>query len=247
MSEEYNPFKLQLDTPLRADEIEFRIQSINKGGYATILAYKTARTDAKRLTDVFGGLGWQKSYSRDNKNCTISVWDDERKHWVSKENTGTESNTEQQKGLASDSFKRAGFDWRIGAELYDYPIISIKLNPDEVDLTAQPRPKQTWNLKLKEWKWYNEFDDGLLTMLLAKDEKGNHRFSYKIEMPKFRFKKGEKDEVLARTFQALSDGDEVAIRSIMHEFDSPESQMAYFSLFNSRERSSIKAYLNDDK
>ena len=65
--------------------------------------------------------------------------------------------------------------------------------------------------------------------------------------PKFRFAKGEKDEVLSKVLQALSDGDGVAIASVLHEYDSPESKMAVWGLFKSNERSAIKAMLSDDK
>lgn len=65
--------------------------------------------------------------------------------------------------------------------------------------------------------------------------------------PKFRFAKGEKDEVMGKVLQALSDGDGVAISSVLHEYDSPESKMAVWSLFKSNERSAIKAMLSDDK
>ncbi|MFQ9151613.1 MAG: hypothetical protein ACLR6B_08925 [Blautia sp.] len=56
-------------------------------------------------------MNWQRFHSRDNANCTVSIWDDDRKIWVSKEDTGKESYTEKEKGLASDSFKRACFNW----------------------------------------------------------------------------------------------------------------------------------------
>jgi len=147
--------ELKLNTPLRTDEIDFRIQSINKGGYATILAYKDARVDINRLNAVCGLYGWQRAHSRDNHNCTVSIWDKENKHWVSREDTGTESNTEQQKGLASDSFKRACFNFGIGIELYDYPVIQVKLegggdkpngcewflNPNKKDKFGNPSPQ----------------------------------------------------------------------------------------------------------
>jgi len=133
----------KLSAPLTVKEIEFRIQSINKGGYATILAYKNARVDINRLNESCGHLGWERKHNNGNHNCVVSLWDESNKHWVSKEDTGTESNTEAAKGLASDSFKRACFNWGIGIELYDYPVISIKLNKDEVDMTGQ-RPKQDY-------------------------------------------------------------------------------------------------------
>lgn len=168
-----------LSKPLPIDQIDFRVQSINKGGYATILAYKDARVDIQRLNQVCGPLGWMRQHTRDNHNCIVSIFDADHNHWVHKEDTGTESNTEQQKGLASDSFKRACFNWGIGIELYDYPIISVKLRDDEVDLGAQPRPKATWKLKLKEWKWYSEFDENdKLSFIAAKDEQGKVRFTW---------------------------------------------------------------------
>ena len=71
-------------------------------------------------------MNWEKAYSRDNANCTVSIWDADKKQWISKEDTGTESRTEAEKGLASDSFKRACFNWGIGRELYTAPFIWIQ-------------------------------------------------------------------------------------------------------------------------
>jgi len=157
-----------LRKPLSIDQVEFRVQSINRGGYATLLVYKDARVDQQRLDDVVGPLGWKREHYHDNHNCVVSIWCDEKKQWVSKEDVGTESNTERQKGLASDSFKRACFNWGIGRELYDYPAISVKLNSQEVDLSGQ-KPKATWNLKLRDWVWFSQFDEsGKLTYLGAK-------------------------------------------------------------------------------
>jgi hypothetical protein len=169
--------ELKLNTPLKISEIDFRIQSINKGGYATILAYKDARADMQRLDDVFTPFGWKREHTRDNHNCIVSVWCEEKKQWISKEDTGTESNTEQAKGLASDSFKRACFNLGIGRELYDYPMIQIKLNADEFEV-KDGRAKQTWNLKLRDWVWFSQFTDGKINYLGAKDEKGNKRYSW---------------------------------------------------------------------
>lgn len=179
-----------LSKPLTASEIDFRVQSINKGGYATILAYKDARVDINRLNSVCGRFGWERKHTRDNHNCIVSVWDADHNHWVSKEDTGTESNTEAQKGLASDSFKRACFNWGIGIELYDFPIIQVKLigdpkNPDKWKdefVIIGDKAKATWNLKLKEWVWYLESNkDGSVRRLAAKDNNGNVRFDYKGE------------------------------------------------------------------
>lgn len=169
----------KLREPLPIDQIDFRLQSINKGGYATILAYKDARVDMQRLDDVVGPLNWRREHCRENHNCIVSIYDPEKQEWVSKEDTGTESNTEQQKGLASDSFKRACFNWGIGRELYDYPLIQVKLRDDEWE-NAQPRPKATYKLKLKEWIWYSEFDEGGISFLAAKDELQQMRFKWGV-------------------------------------------------------------------
>ena len=109
---------------LRADEIECRISILKKTG-VSLLLYKDARVDQNLLDETVGPMNWQKSYSRDNANCTVSVWDEEKKQWISKEDTGKESYTEKEKGLASDSFKRACFCWGIGRELYTAPYIWV--------------------------------------------------------------------------------------------------------------------------
>ncbi len=166
-----------LTKPLSINEIDFRIQSINKGKFATILAYKDARADMNRLDEVVGALNWKREHTRDNKNCIVSIYNPETKEWVSKEDTGTESNTEQAKGLASDSFKRACFNWGIGRELYDYPLIQIKLLDNEVS-EYQGKFKPTWDLKLKEWKWISEFKDNKIVALACKDNNGKVRFNW---------------------------------------------------------------------
>ena len=124
----------KLSTPLPIDQIEFRAQSVNKGGYITLLAYKDARADMKRLDEVCTPLNWQRRHCRENHNCIVSIYNKETGDWIQKEDTGTESNAEAQKGLASDSFKRACFNWGIGRELYDYPVIQIKLPAAEFEV-----------------------------------------------------------------------------------------------------------------
>lgn len=105
---------------LRADEIDARIGSANDKGI-TLLLYKDARCDQNILDETVGPMNWQRHHSRDNANCIVSIWDDWKEQWIEKEDTGTESKTESEKGLASDSFKRACFNWGIGRELYTAP------------------------------------------------------------------------------------------------------------------------------
>lgn len=172
--------KVNLHDPLPIESIDFRIQSINNGAYATILAYKDARVDMQRLDDAVGPMNWKREHSRDNKNCTVYIYDAEKQQWVGKEDTGTESQAEAEKGLASDSFKRACFNWGIGRELYDYPIISIKLNPDEIQPTGRDKPKYkaSFNLNIRQWTWFTQFENGKISYLGCKDTKGKLRFSW---------------------------------------------------------------------
>lgn len=119
---------------LRADEIDCRVATAKKNG-VSLLLYKDARCDMNILDETIGPMNWTRSHSRDNANCTVSIWDDAKAQWISKEDTGTESNTEKEKGLASDSFKRACFNWGIGRELYTAPFIWVK--PSDCDIVEE--------------------------------------------------------------------------------------------------------------
>lgn len=119
---------------LTANDVECRIKKITNEG-AVLLLYKTARVDMRILDEVYGSMNWQRHHEVINNNlfCTISVWDSEKSQWVSKQDVGTESNAEAEKGQASDAFKRAGFAWGIGRELYDSPFIWISGKVDKYD------------------------------------------------------------------------------------------------------------------
>ena len=90
---------------LTASEIDVRVATVSERG-CSLLLYKDARVDMDILDETVGAMNWQRSHTRENANCIISIWDSEKLQWVSKEDTGTESFTEKEKGLASDSFKR---------------------------------------------------------------------------------------------------------------------------------------------
>jgi len=175
----------ELTRPLDISDIDFRVQSINNGGYATILAYKDARVDMARLDAAVGPLGWQRKHEFINGKlfCHVGLYSYDANAWVWKSDVGTESMTEATKGESSDSFKRACFNWGIGRELYDYPLISVKLNDNEWSKDGG-RPKQTYNLKIRDWTWYSEFTDGRVSFLAAKDENGKLRFKWGEMKPK---------------------------------------------------------------
>ena len=116
---------------LKASEIEVRIGTFNKDkSKCSLLLYKTARVDANVLDKVVGQFNWQKKFYelKGNIYCSVGIYDDERKEWVWKDDCGKESQTEAEKGEASDAFKRAGFAWGIGRELYTAPMIWVDNN-----------------------------------------------------------------------------------------------------------------------
>lgn len=158
---------------LTADEIECRVATVSEKG-CSLLLYKDARCDMNILDETFGPMNWRRSHTRDNANCIVSIWDDEKQQWIDKEDTGTESFTEKEKGLASDSFKRACFNWGIGRELYTAPFIWI--------------PAKDANVQQKNGKWttYEKFsvtkmdivDGKIVALNIASDKTGKIVYSF---------------------------------------------------------------------
>lgn len=165
---------------LKASEIDCRIQSIgqNKTGAVgtTILLYKDARVDMNILDETVGAMNWQREHSVVNGNlyCTISIWDEVKEQWISKSDVGTESNTEKEKGQASDSFKRAGFNWGIGRELYSAPFVYIQLDKSEY---IERNGKLTSNAKFKV-KDIDYDENRNIVRLVVVDSKGKVRYTF---------------------------------------------------------------------
>ena len=131
---------------LTADEIDCRISQCNAYGVGLLL-YKDARCDQNILDETVGAMNWQRHHSRDNANCIVSIWDAEKQQWVEKEDTGTESFTEAEKGLASDSFKRACFNWGIGRELYTAPNMFVLKKDLKTLEESEWQGKKKWTCK----------------------------------------------------------------------------------------------------
>lgn len=159
---------------LKANEIDVRVATCSEKG-VSLLLYKDARVDQDILDETVGPMNWQKHYSRDNANCIISIWDDTKKQWIDKEDTGTESFTEKEKGLASDSQKRSGFAWGIGRELYTSPFIWV--GADKVNLTKKADGKPTTFDKFRVEAI--EIKDKEITGLAIKNQKNERVFLYK--------------------------------------------------------------------
>ena len=126
--EEQNKIRL-----LRAEESECRAAAVSEKG-VSLLLYKDARVDQRILDETFGLFGWQRSHQCIDGNlyCTVAIYDRESGIWVSKQDVGTVGHAEKEKSQASDSFKRACFNWGIGRELYTAPFIWIPAEKTDI-------------------------------------------------------------------------------------------------------------------
>lgn len=170
---------------LKANEIDCRISQINEKGLSLLL-YKDARVDMDILDETVGAKNWQRSHTRDNANCIIEIWDEYKKQWICKEDTGTESFTEKEKGLASDSFKRAGFNWGIGRELYTAPFIYVPLKDKEGNdnfILKEKNAKATTNTKF--YVEAIQITNKEITGLSIKNDKGKRVFVWKKQVVKW--------------------------------------------------------------
>lgn len=165
--------------PLKAQDVECRVQQIteNQNGYgAILLLYKDARVDMKILDQVYGEMNWQRRHTVINGQlfCSVLIWDDIKKQWIEKQDVGTESATEAEKGRASDSFKRACFNVGIGRELYNAPFIYIKLDAGEVRKNSKGKPTTYTRFNVTEMEYSREKE--CFTKLVICDEKGRQRY-----------------------------------------------------------------------
>lgn len=119
----------KLEFPLlTADDIEVRIGNFNKAKTkCTLLLYKTARVDANILDQVVGPFNWQKKFYelKGVIYCSLGIYCEERNEWIFKDDAGAETQVENEKGQASDAFKRAAFAFGLGRELYSAPTIWV--------------------------------------------------------------------------------------------------------------------------
>ena len=142
-----------------------------------LLLYKNARVDMKILDELFTPFGWKRTHKLigDRLYCQVEAWDAEKKEWICKEDVGVESNTEAEKGQASDSFKRACVNWGIGRELYTAPRISIELNDKEYTRDQQGKIRVSASFSVKSIDY--DTKTRTITSLEIQDRFGNVRFS----------------------------------------------------------------------
>lgn len=178
---------------LKADEIECRVGTVSEGKGVSLLMYKNARVDMQLLDEVVGAENWKRSHEVVNGNlfCTVSIRTDNGE-WVSKQDVGTESNTEKEKGQASDAFKRACFNWGIGRELYTCPFVWVSLNADEwrTGYSGKQQPKTRFSVDAIEYD-----EARRVSYLSVKDDKGKERYTYGTPKAAINYKMEAIDQV----------------------------------------------------
>lgn len=171
---------------LNFDEIEVKVGNVTKFGYSLLL-YKNARVDMAILDETLGCERWQRDHKevKGNLYCGIGInfpncykTDNGINYndcWVWKWDCGVESAFgDKEKGEASDSFKRAGFNWGIGRELYTSPRIFVECETkyDEskkvYKIVSTDEQKRSQYMRVKEIA-YN--DKGEISKLVIVDNK----------------------------------------------------------------------------
>lgn len=223
---------------LTAAEIDCRVSTVNAKG-CSLLLYKDARVDQNMLDETFGIFGWQRKHEVIDGQlfCTVTVKNPETGEWVSKQDVGTESYTEKEKGRASDSFKRACFNLGIGRELYTAPFIWVS----DCEVSE----------KNGKWTTYDRFEvkdigydkSGNINSLTIINEK-TKKVVYEMNKPqkaetkqptKEEMKEVEKSEIPESKINALkkkAEADGVSITTILDKCKKPNLESLTEKQFN---------------
>ena len=165
---------------LSKEDIEVRVAQTLAGNNkvrVNLLLYKNARVDMKIMDELFTPMGWKRTHKLigDRLYCCVEVYNPETKEWICKEDVGVESNTEAEKGQASDSFKRACVNWGIGRELYTAPRISVELTDKEYTRGQDGKIRVWATFGVKSIGY--DANSRTITSLEIQDRFGNVRFS----------------------------------------------------------------------
>lgn len=225
---------------LNADEIECRVGTCTEKGFSLLL-YKDARVDMNLLDETVGSMNWKREHQVVNGNlyCTVSIWDEEKKEWITKQDVGTESNTEAVKGEASDAFKRACFNVGIGRELYTAPFIwCTYLNGEQIQRNGKTTLSPSVKLYVDEIG-YNKKRE--INKLRIKDKHGIVRFELgkKVEIEFEPSKKSEKSDTLLIALQEVKGAATIDALIAIHN--------NYFNVLEPKEQVDFTQHLTNRK
>lgn len=161
---------------LKEKEIDVRVGGVYKAGI-TLLLYKDARVDMRVLDETVGAFNWQRAHE-EHKGvlyCRVGINLNYKNpelppYFIWKEDAGAESYSEKEKGEASDSFKRACFNWGIGRELYTGPDYIFVPNKDVK--IEDGKVKDSFRVR------YIEYKDDEISCLTIENKRKELIFSY---------------------------------------------------------------------
>lgn len=203
---------------LKPEEIECRVSQVKEKG-CTLLLYKTARVDRAILDEEFGEFNWQNDFKIINGNMYGGIGIKHDNEWIWRWDCGTPNKTEAEKSEASDCFKRAGFKWGIGVELYTAPFIWINAE------TVYDNVKKVYKLKNQFTKYivkdisYSE--NGDIKDLTIIDDKNT-----------VVFKKGAK--IANTTTKKTTNNNDIDILEGLKACDTANNAKAYYKQYESK-------------
>ncbi len=239
-------------------EIDVRIgQAISTTRWqgVSLLLYKNARVDMDILDETVGSENWQRKHEviNDNLYCSVGIWDEKKQAWVWKSDCGTESNTEKEKGEASDAFKRACVNWGIGRELYTAP--KDMLVSCELDEKKKPTDK-----KLKFYVSHIEYENKRISALSIVNQNGELLYQYpkkanamqgNVSNENKQKKQSKTDDKKAKSFQPLTKSELVGIwgvQDVEKTIKWYEAQLGVpFDKWDEEDHSAVRLVLKNQK
>lgn len=219
---------------LRADEIECRVGTVTDKG-VSLLMYKDARVDMRLLDEVVGAENWQRKHELIDGQlfCTVSIRN-EKGEWVGKQDVGTESNTEKEKGRASDAFKRACFNWGVGRELYSCPFVWVNLNPNEWKANAYGKSQPRVKFHVGEIAYD---DNRNVSRLVIVDDSGKVRFTFGGATAQVQPQPQPQQQVAQRQTQPTQpNADDEELKRVLSQVDKVKTRQELIAIYNANLR-----------
>ena len=217
---------------LRADEIECRVGTVTDKG-VSLLMYKDARVDMRLLDEAVGAENWQRKHELIDGQlfCTVSIRN-EKGEWVGKQDVGTESNTEKEKGRASDAFKRACFNWGVGRELYSCPFVWVNLNPNEWKANAYGKSQPRVKFHVSDIAYD---DNRNVSRLVIKDDKGVVRFTFgaaQQPQPQPQAAQQTQQQASPQAQKAQPNADYDTLKKVLSQVDKAKTRQELITIYN---------------
>jgi hypothetical protein len=166
----------KLAEPFPKNDWEWRAEMVgitNNKPWCNVVPYIKNRAIQERLDAVCGPENWKNEFTpwRDNAQlCGISIYDDQKKEWVTKWDGADNTQFQSTKGGISASMKRAAVQWGIGRHLYDEKSMFVECSLEKKRGWEKAKTKDEKNI------WWNPNDPQLCGAPTAKnepDERGN--------------------------------------------------------------------------